>query len=710
MSLSHPNLPPRDPEGEVAPPAPPPPPGESPPTHSKRKRRWREDEDDDDAEGPPPPAEQRDESAGKAAVVDDLEDELEAEAEAEAEVVAERVSLSRRLLHGFGAMFLSMIVHMAVLILLAVYIMPEPIKQIARTLVVETLPPQEELQPDVIELEQEVQAATELSQVLFSSAPAAGISSGQIGSMAESVQLSQQMADRSPTSDQIAVTPPTLQIPAANKLVGIIPDGEMHGEPRAIVDDYAQALDRITQELVWMMDQGNVLVVWCFDQSESMKDDQEEIQQRIDRVYQELGLLGRDQKLLTTSVVSYGEKFNVLTAEPTGDVHEVRHAIRNIPIDDSGKEMMCQAIGAAVSGYVKYAKSTRRQMALILVTDESGERENNSQYLEACIAAANDAKCKVYVLGREAVFSYPYAFMRWKHPETGRNHWLRVDRGPETAFVEQLQTNGFRRRHDAFSSGYGSYEQTRIARETGGIFFMLPSVESSIVRGEKRRYELEAMRGYKPDWRSRMEVFVDRDKFPLRTLLWKIISDLNPYNPQSRDVVEVRTEFSPQLASLMKQADIERKQAFVVMKYMGAAQQELENNIELRLREVDPRWQANYDLMYAQLIAYQARLYEYGACLEDFMRNPQTVPMTKPPNLTLHDWHITTQKKTRTTESEPLIAQAEELFKNIIEEHPGTPWAARSEWERRRGYGVIFRPDYHPPYKPASGKIKIPKL
>ena len=57
-------------------------------------------------------------------------------------------------------------------------------------------------------------------------------------------------------------------------------------------------------------------------------------------------------------------------------------------------------------------------MALVLVTDESGDRDNNARYLEAAIAEAKAAKCRVYALGREAVFGYPYAYMRWKHPAT----------------------------------------------------------------------------------------------------------------------------------------------------------------------------------------------------------------------------------------------------------------------------------------------------
>ena len=40
-----------------------------------------------------------------------------------------------------------------------------------------------------------------------------------------------------------------------------------------------------------MLLKGKVQIAWVFDQSESMKDDQQEIRDRIERVYQELGLI-----------------------------------------------------------------------------------------------------------------------------------------------------------------------------------------------------------------------------------------------------------------------------------------------------------------------------------------------------------------------------------------------------------------------------------
>ena len=219
--------------------------------------------------------------------------------------------------------------------------------------------------------------------------------------------------------------------------------------------------------------------------------------------------------------------------------------------------------------------------------------------LEQAISVAKSASCRIYTLGREANFGYPFAYLRWIHPQTFRHHWLQIDRGPESAFFEQLQTNGFHRRYDAFSSGFGPYEQTRMTRETNGIFFMLPSVESALVASEKRRYTLDAMRAYNPDLRSRPEVFADRDKFPLRALLWKIANDLNPYNPEIAKIIELRTEFSIDLPVLFQQARMEQQKALIYLTYLDRAQKEMEKNKRLRDQETSPRWQGNYDLMYA---------------------------------------------------------------------------------------------------------------
>ncbi len=619
------------------------------------------------------------------------------------------------IVRNFGACFASMLLHMILLIVLAVCFMPEQVKEEVREVVASIFEERDDELME-IELEEQIQAATEVSAALFSSAPAVGVEGGSVAGALGQVSmpsLDRSVVESDNANSEVKIDRPMMAMPSSNRLIASVPDGTL-GDPRAIVDDYAEAMDRITQELMWMLDKGPVLVIWAFDQSESMKDDQQEIRDRIDRVYIELGLTTKASgERLSTGVTSYGANFLVHTQKPTSDRTEIRTAIETVPVDATGKEMMCQAVGRSVTYFQEFARG--RQIALILVTDESGDRDDNNVYLEQAIAVAKAAKCRIYTMGREAVFGYPYVHMRWLHPQTRHLHWIAIDRGPETAFVEQLQTDGFHRRYDAFNSGFGPYEQTRMSRETGGIFFMLPSLETALVRGEKRRYELEAMRSYKPDLRQRMEVKADIDKSPLRTIVEKVIYDLNPYNPVAAKIIDMRMHFTDHqrnAQAFMQQARAEQQKALIYLTYLAAAQKALEDHHRSREQETSPRWQGNYDLIYAQLIAYQARIYEYGAYLEYFIRNPKTAPLTKAPNLTLVHWDIGTRKEILDPEkSQPYIDKATVLLHAVIKDHPGTPWAARADWELKRGFGVHLVPDYDGPHPQPTGPIMpVPKL
>lgn len=533
------------------------------------------------------------------------------------------------------------------------------------------------------------------------------------------------------TGEGFGVGDIVLNMPSGRKLIGEVPDGQI-GDGRAVVQSYQSAMDRLTQEIVWMLDKGPTLVIWAFDQSESMQDDQKEIRQRVEHVYAQLGLLNKsNEDALQTAVTSYGDqnRYLVHTKYPTHELNDIIGAIDEVPVDKSGKEYMCSAIQKAIADHRQYAQRSRRQMAMIVVTDESGERNDNEAQLEKALAEAKAARCKIYVLGREAVFGYPYVHIRWVHPQTKRVHWLPIDRGPETAFAEQLQIDGFRRRYDAHPSGFGPYECSRLGRETGGIFFMLPSLETNLVRGEKRDYGMEAP--YFPDLRARNEVKTDIDKSPMRTMLEKVIYDLNPYNPAVQKQVEMRVEFATDYDTLARQIKQEVGKSVVYLEYLAKAETTVGKMQNARKYEASPRWQANYDLLYAQLIAYQARMYEYAAFIDQFEKdleayvknpaNPKNAfkppPKTKPaadsksPGLTHQEWHIRTRAKTITGDKiQPYVERATAQFKEIIENHPGTPWAARADYELKRGFGVELVPWYDIPHpEPTGTPIPVPK-
>ncbi|NUQ63055.1 MAG: VWA domain-containing protein [Pirellulales bacterium] len=610
--------------------------------------------------------------------------------------------VTRGVKRSFASLLFSMVLHIVVVVALGLWTLPETISTYIPPLVVRTEEEAKPLETEV--LDEQLEAATEM---VFgpSSAPtvtAAAVSDTKVE------QITQDSAAAGLPISDVDISGLLATMAGDHGLIKEVPTGT-HGQARSVVDNYSQAMDRITQAVLQMLYKDDVLVIWLFDQSESMKDDQKQIRDRIERVYQELGLSDRAKgEHLLTAVVSFGEGFTIHTQKATAEMQKIREAIDAVPIDKSGKEITCQAIGRSINHFRKFAVQGKRRLALILVTDESGEPPDNLQYLEAAIQEAKSAQCRIYILGREAVFGYPYAHIRWVHPQTGRPHWLRIDRGPETGFVEQIQTDGFHRRYDAFPSGYGPYEQSRIAAETGGAFFLLPSLEPNLVRGENRRYELDAMRGYRPDLRPREKIVAERDKFKLRTILWKIINDLNPYRDTK---MEMREHFAPEPAEFIKQVPVEHAKAKLYLEYLAVASKELDRAQRLRDDEPEPRWKANFDLMHAQLLAYQVRMLEHGLYLEEFVKKPRVVPLSKPPNLKLTYWDLSTRKERLTGDKTvPTIEKATALFNQVIKDHPGTPWAARAQWELARGYGVILEPYYEPPYKEVKNPIPLPKL
>lgn len=592
----------------------------------------------------------------------------------------------RGLVHSLESWSGSFIVHVIVLVVLALVFLPIHEKTQPPTINSVVLRPEETL----TQLLDESTEAGSMIQMAGASSSALDASASQLDAIAEPE------LDVRPTED---VRAPRVALDAG---LASLPDNglgsnlgmESPGEPAAAVDGYGGAMDRITQEILLMLDHDKVLVVWLFDQSLSQKDDQQEIKKRLDRVYQELGFrTATDGDALLTAVASYGANTTVHTKRPTSEIAIIQAAIDEIPVDETGEEATCKALVEIIGSYRKYAIQGKRQLALILVTDESGD---DGEGIESTIATARGANCRIYGLGREAVFGYPFATLRWTDPETDLVFWRQVRRGPETPRVEQMQSNGIWRRYDAHPSGFGPYELVRMCRETGGIYFMLPSLETNLVRGEKRIYELDAMRPYLPDSRSRAEYDNDLKKMPLRRTIGEVIETLNPISNTGFALLQ---DYPVTPNEFVAAASRETAKARVMIDAYSAAEAALRKYENERRYESSHRWQANYDLLLAQTIAYRVRVNEYVAYIDAFMQNPKARENPK----TTH-WRVAFRPKTIAAElpttgeqTSDLVQASSALFQQVIKDHPGTPYSARAQWEIGRGYGIHMREHFEDP-------------
>ena len=97
------------------------------------------------------------------------------------------------------------------------------------------------------------------------------------------------------------------------------------------------------------------------------------------------------------------------------------------------------------------------------------------------------------------------------------------------------------------------------------------------------------------------------------------------------------------------------------------------------------------------------------------MQNPKNSPPTKEPDLLFIHWSVSRRQEMITGEvTAEYLKSAKELFAEVIEKHPGTPWAARAEKEMTSGFGIELVPYYHRRPAPGGGEpvdlIPVPKI
>jgi hypothetical protein len=198
--------------------------------------------------------------------------------------------------------------------------------------------------------------------------------------------------------------------------------------------------------------------------------------------------------------------------------------------------------------------------------------------------------------------------------------------------------------------------------------------------------------------------------------LWKIIYDLNPYDPKHTgpNRVELRHYFPLSRDAFRQAASDEQATSKRMIEYLSEAERALVTIQRLRDLEANPRWRANYDLMLAQVYSYQVRIYQYGLALEAFMRNPPPIKNIHGLKRLTTGWHIAWRNSIIEHPDAKLnewmqehLRLANDQYQKVIREHVGSPYASRAQFEMNRGYGVWFH-EYWEPDARARNAVKVP--
>lgn len=457
------------------------------------------------------------------------------------------------------------------------------------------------------------------------------------------------------------------------------------------------AVDRITHEIALNLEIGPVLVVWLMDASISLVDERAAVAQRLERVYGELDELGLGGSgALRSAVLAYGRSVDEMVA-PGTDGAAILDGILQVPTDESGIENVFSAVTAAVERYKPLRTHEKRKIMVVIWTDESGD---DVMRLESTLKLCQRLGVSVYCVGPSSSFGRAEGTQAYRHPDDGQVYQLPVTRGPDTLRPERLMLPYWFSgpQYEMLRAGVGPYALTRLAIETGGIYFM------SEPAADRSPFRLDVMRRYLPDYRSPQEYEQALRASRLRTAVLQAVDTTHQRQLKSTP----RLTFAPTADNYQQQLqEAQQTAAYNLLTIERALTFFGPKGLEAEFaKESEPRWRAWYDLTYGRLLAMRVRCNEYNwACAvmkgkgADFV-NRQSNRWVFAPAVELNFG----------TAAERDAKEARRLLERCVTDHPGTPWAllAQRELEYPFGFEVTESYEAPPPNTVAGNNPNIP--
>ena len=467
----------------------------------------------------------------------------------------------------------------------------------------------------------------------------------------------------------------------------------------------AGSIDRITQEILRQLEKNKVIVTWVLDSSGSMAGRRERIVRRFQKVYDELDELGASgEGVLLTNVVGFGKRTQFLTPKPTDDRREIMDAVRAITADDSGEENVFTAVQQTAVKYGKWHSRGRWTVMLVVLTDETGA---DRILLDETVKLTRRYRMPVYVLGTMAPFGREQVQVPWVDEPTGERFLVPVDRGPESIQPEHLALPYWfdGPQFDLFASGFGPYGLTRLARETGGIYFVFD--DSALPGPVFDPYDLLE---YQPDYVSYRDYIRQMNEHPLRVAVVRTVQTMN----DSRDLLGGQPRMRFGVADLNPQLQRAARTAAQTQRFVDQALAQLRPVERHRDGEPSRRWQAHFDLIMGRLLATRVRCNEYNWALGQMRVNPR-VPAGKTGDKPNNAWSLKSVEDIRfgsplagadrsgRVDKDTLQAQADaeaarEYLQRVVTDHPDTPWSlmAGRELSAPMGFDWVERHEVPP--------------
>ena len=608
---------------------------------------------------------------------------------------------------------LSLVFHLLVIVLLAGIILPSPEEKTVNLTVAQ---PIEELEDE--EIIQELQF-DELPNEEIGANGEQGVESAEAQAQVFDVTIEDPVDLQLPDQEVGELVTDTDFFEASSENLSSV---AVKGSVGNSVTAASGAVDRMTQEILQSMDERNTVVIWLFDQSASLIRQREEILARFDRIYEELGVIQAaghksfDKKVgkpLTTQVYAFGHKINKLLDSPTDSVSTIKAAIENIERDSTGIENVMEAVATAAKDHQSFRKIDRStgepqaNVMLVVVSDEAGD---DIEHLDLTVKACTKLQMPVYVIGVPAPFGRLETRVKWIDPDPKFDQdpqWAIVSQGPESIYPERLQLDftGTFDDLDMIDSGFGPFHLTRLAYETGGIYFAVhPNRTTSrrVKRKETESYsahlqyffEPKVMKRYRPDYVSIGSYKSRLAKNGARAALVRAAQFSTAGQLETPALKFVKTDEARFVNAVSKA----QQGAAILEPAVNRLYDILRAGEDDREEEISPRWQAGYDLAMGRAIAAKVRAETYNAMLA-LIKTKLKFDKPKDKNTPQNNTWVLKPADTIDTGSQDakLLAKARTYLQRVAEEHEGTPWAMLANRELKTPLGWKWTQEYNEP-------------
>ena len=477
------------------------------------------------------------------------------------------------------------------------------------------------------------------------------------------------------------------------------------------------AIDRLTHEILLSVEQRKTLVVWLFDKSGSLQRQRNEINERFERVYKELGVIEEsgnqafgqykdEEKPLLTQVVAFGKDFDVLTQQPTDNLEEIKGAVASIKNDPSGLENVFSAVTKAANMNLKYrTQEDRRNVMLVVFSDEIGDDQNNG--LDPTVRLCRKYQMPVYVVGVPAPFGRQEVEIKYVDPDPEYDQsvqWVPVKQGPESFMPERIRLAfSGSQKDEPIDSGFGPYSLTRLCYETGGIYFAVhPNRNQGQSDVSKRdTSELSAhiahffhpakMRAYRPDYVPAADYVKLLKTNRARASLVQA-AQMSWSTPMSSPKLNFPKQGEAELANLLSDA---QREAASLEPQIQAVYDKLVAGEADRAKLNELRWQAGYDLAIGRAAAVLVRTKGYNAMLA---KAKQGMKFEDDKSDT---WILEPSDEISVGSAlEKLGKKANMYLTRVVEEHEGTPWAMLAAKELETPLGWKWNEEFNDVNRP----------